>query len=401
MCITYFNLQIKYNQVMKKKIAILGSTGSIGKCLIDIIKNDKKNFEIILLSAEGNYKELIKQAKFFNVKNLVITNQESFNCIKKDKYSKKINIYNNFNNLGKIFKKKIDYTMSSISGIQGLKPTIEIIKHTKKIAIANKEAIICGWDLIEKTLNRYRTEFIPVDSEHFSIWYALKGIDRNLIDQIYLTASGGPFLNKSLQKLKNVNIKQAINHPNWIMGKKISVDSATMINKVFEVIEAKKIFKISYDKLSIIIHPKSYVHAIIKFKNGLTKIIIHETSMKIPIFNSLYSSKKNFETDNLNFEILNNLDFRFVDYKKFPLVKILKDLPDNTSLFETILVSINDKLVESFLNSKIKFTDISKKMNKILKLYNLKKYKKVMPKKIEEIIRMDTKIKNDIEFLIR
>ena len=117
---------------MKKKIAILGSTGSIGKCLIDIIRNDRKNFEIILLSAEGNYKELIKQAKFFNVKNLVITNQESFNCIKKDKYSKKINIYNNFNNLGKIFKKKIDYTMSSISGIQGLKPTIEIIKHTKK-----------------------------------------------------------------------------------------------------------------------------------------------------------------------------------------------------------------------------------------------------------------------------
>ena len=386
---------------MKKKIAILGSTGSIGKCLIDIIRNDKKNFEIILLSAEGNYKELLNQAKFFNVKNLVITNQESFNIINKDRYSKKINIYNNFNNLDKIFREKIDYTMSSISGIQGLKPTIEMIKHTKKIAIANKEAIICGWNLIEKTLNRHKTEFIPVDSEHFSIWYALKGIDRNLVDQIYLTASGGPFLNKSYKKLKNVNVNQAINHPNWIMGKKISVDSATMINKVFEVIEAKKIFKISYDKLSIIIHPKSYVHAIIKLKNGLTKIIVHDTSMKIPIFNSLYSSNRNLKSDNLNFEILNNLDFRHVDYKKFPLVKILKDLPDNTSLFETILVSINDKLVELFLNNKIKFTDISKKMNKVLNLYSLKKYKKIMPKKIEEIIRINAKIKNDIKFLIR
>ena len=386
---------------MKKKIAILGSTGSIGKCLIDIIRNDKKNFEIILLSAEGNYKELLNQAKFFNVKNLVITNQESFNIINKDRYSKKINIYNNFNNLDKIFREKIDYTMSSISGIQGLKPTIEMIKHTKKIAIANKEAIICGWNLIEKTLNRHKTEFIPVDSEHFSIWYALKGIDRNLVDQIYLTASGGPFLNKSYKKLKNVNVNQAINHPNWIMGKKISVDSATMINKVFEVIEAKKIFKISYDKLSIIIHPKSYVHAIIKLKNGLTKIIVHDTSMKIPIFNSLYSSNKNLKSNNLNFEILNNLDFRHVDYKKFPLVKILKDLPDNTSLFETILVSINDKLVELFLNNKIKFTDISKKMNKVLNLYSLKKYKKIMPKKIEEIIRINAKVKNDTKFLIR
>ena len=385
---------------MKKKIAILGSTGSIGKSLIDIIKKDKKNFEIILLSAEGNYKELLKQAKFFKVKNLIITNQESFNKIKKNKYSEKIKIFNNFESLEKIFNKKIDYTMSSISGIQGLKPTIEIIKYTKKIAIANKEAIICGWDLIEKKLKKYKTEFIPVDSEHFSIWYALRNTDRNIIDQIYLTASGGPFLNKSLKKLKNVNIKQAINHPNWKMGKKISIDSATMINKVFEVIEAKRIFEIPYNKLSILIHPKSYVHAMIKFKNGLTKIIVHDTNMKIPIFNSLYSSKKIIDSDNLNFEILNNLDFRNVDYKRFPLVKILETLPNNTSLFETILVSINDKLVELFLNNKIKFTDISKKMNKILNSYNFKKYKKVKPKNIDEIIKMNEKIKNNIKNLI-
>ena len=173
---------------MKKKIAILGSTGSIGKTLINIVKQDKKNFEIILLSAEGNYKELLKQAKFFKVKNLIITNEESYNKIRKVKFSKKINIYNNFNNFKKIFKKKIDYTMSSISGIQGLKPTIEIIKFTNKIAIANKEAIICGWDLIQKELKKNKTEFIPVDSEHFSIWYALRDINKNLIEKIYLNS---------------------------------------------------------------------------------------------------------------------------------------------------------------------------------------------------------------------
>ena len=386
---------------MKKKIAIFGSTGSVGKCLIDILKKDKKNFEIVLLSADEKYKELLIQAKFFNVKNLIITNKESFLKIKTEKYSKKIKIYNNFDDLNKIFKKKIDYTMSSISGIQGLKPTIEMIKFTNKIAIANKEAIICGWELIQKKLNKYNTEFIPIDSEHFSIWYALKSIDKNLIDQIYLTASGGPFLNKSLKNLKKVNIKQAINHPNWKMGRKISIDSATMINKVFEVIEAKKIFDIPYNKLSILIHPKSYVHAIIKFKNGMTKLVVHETSMKIPIFNSLYSSKKIINSGNLNFKILNDLDFRVVDLKKFPLVKILKMLPNKTSFFETILVSINDLLVDLFLNSKIKFTDISKKMNKIISLKSFKKYKKIKPNNINEIIKMNSKIKNKIEFLMK
>ena len=381
---------------MKKKIAILGSTGSIGKCLIEIIKKDKKNFEILLLSADENYKELLQQAKFFKVKNLIITNNESFQKIKKDKYTKKIKVFNNFESFKKIFKKKIDYTMSSISGIQGLKPTLEIIKYTNKIAIANKEAIICGWDLIRKSLNRHKTEFIPVDSEHFSIWYALKSIDKKLVDQIYLTASGGPFLDKPLKKLKKVNVEQAINHPNWKMGKKISIDSATMINKVFEVIEAKKIFEIPYNKLSIIIHPKSYVHAIVKLNNGLTKIIVHDTDMKIPIFNSLYSFKKIINSKKLDFKTLNNLDFRYVSLKKFPLIKILKMLPYNTSLFETILVSINDKFVELFLNNKIKFTDISKKMNKMLNLYKYKKYKNVKPKNIEDIIKMNTKIKNEI-----
>ena len=200
---------------MKKKVAILGSTGSIGKTLINIIKQDKKNFEIVLLSADGNYKQLLKQAKFFKVKNLIITNQNSYKKAKENRFYKNMNIYNNFNSFRKIFKKKIDYTMSSISGIQGLKPTIEIIKYTKKIAIANKEAIICGWDLIEKRLNKHKTKFIPVDSEHFSIWYALQEIEKNLIEKIYLTASGGPFLGKSFRKLKKVNIKQVTSsaHP--------------------------------------------------------------------------------------------------------------------------------------------------------------------------------------------
>ena len=385
---------------MKKKIAILGSTGSIGKTLIEIIKKDKKKFEIVLLSAEVNYKELLNQAKLFNVKNLIITNKDSYKKIKKDKYSKKIKIFDNFKNYNKIFKNKIDYTMSSITGIQGLEPTVDIIKYSKKIAIANKESIICGWDLIEKKLNKHKTQFIPVDSEHFSIWYALRNINKNLIEKIYITASGGPFLNKSLIKLKKVNIKEAIKHPNWKMGKKISIDSATMMNKVFEIIEAKKIFDISYKKLSILIHPKSYVHAIIKIKNGLSIIVVHDTDMKIPIFNSLYSSSKNIISKKLDLNILNNLDFRKVDYKRFPSIKILKILPEKSSLIENILVSSNDKLVDFFLNKKIKFTDIQKILFKIINYNQFKKLKLKKPKNVKEIINLNKIVNSKINKIV-
>jgi len=384
---------------MKKKIAILGSTGSIGKILIEIIKKDKKNFEIVLLSAEENYKELIKQAKIFKVKNLIINNKNSYEKIKADRYSKKINIFNNFRDFKKIFKKKVDYTMSSISGIQGFKPTIEIIKHTKTIAIANKEAIICGWDLIKKELIKNKTKFIPVDSEHFSIWYALKDIDKQLIEKIYITASGGPFLKMPINKFKDIKINHAIKHPNWSMGKKISIDSSTMMNKVFEIIEAKKIFDIPYKKLSILIHPKSYVHAILKLKNGITKIIVHDTNMKIPIFNSLYSSNNSITSKKIDIKILNNLDFQKVDSKKFPAVNILKKLPEKSSLFETILVSINDKLVDLFLNNKIKFTDISKKMHNILDLKEYKKFKMLKANNISQIMNLNKKISLKTESL--
>ena len=377
---------------MKKKIAIIGSTGSIGKTLIDIIKKDKKNFQIVLLTADENYKELLKQAKFFKVKNIIITNEKSYEKIKDKKISNEINIFNNFDSLAKIFRKKIYYTMSSISGIEGLKPTIEIIKYSENIAIANKEAIVCGWNLIEKELKKNKTNFIPVDSEHFSVWYALRGINKKIIDKIYLTASGGPFLNYPKKKFDKIKMRQALKHPNWKMGKKISVDSATMMNKAFEIIEAKKIFDIPYKKLSIIIHPKSYVHAILKLKNGLTKIIVHDTNMKIPIFNSLYSLNHTINSKKLDLNTLNNLNFQDVDPKRFPIIRILDKLPEKSSLFETVMVSINDKLVKLFLANRIKFTDISKKMNNMLELNEYKKFKKLKVKKIEDIMKLNTKI---------
>ena len=184
-----------------------------------------------------------------------------------------------------------------------------------------------------------------------------------------------------------------MNHPNWKMGKKISIDSATMMNKTFEVIEAKKIFNIPYKKLSIVIHPKSYVHAILKFKNGLTKIIVHDTNMKIPIFNSLYSTNKVINSRKLDLKILNNLNFQDIDLKRFPILKILDKLPEKSSLFETVIVSINDKLVKLFLNNRIKFTDISKKMNSMLELKEFKKYKNFKVNKIDDIMNLNKRVK--------
>ena len=383
---------------MRKRIAILGSTGSIGKTLINIIKKDKKKFEIVLLTAEGNYKELLQQAKFFKVKNLILTNRDSFLKIKKDSYSKKINIFNSFEHLNKIFKKRVDYTMSSITGIQGLKPTIDIIKYSKTIAIANKEAIICGWNLINKNLNKNKTKFIPVDSEHFSIWYALRDIDKNLVDNICITASGGPFLNTPVKKLKHVKIHQAINHPNWKMGKKISIDSATMINKVYEVIEAKNIFNLDYYQINILTHPKSYVHAIIKFKNGLIKIIAHDTSMQIPIFNTLYSNDfKKIISNKIDIKKLNSLNFKKVNLRKYPMVSLLSLLPKKNSLYETVIVAANDMLVECFLKSKIKFTDIQKYLFKLIMQKEFLKYKKNSPKNIKDIINLNNYIRSKIQ----
>ena len=374
---------------MKKKIAILGSTGSIGKTLINLIKKNKKDFEIILLTANKNHKELIKQAKFFKVKNLIVTDKKSFNNLLKKDGNKNFKIFNNFNDIDKIFKKKIDYTMSSISGLEGLEPTLKMIKYSKKIAIANKEAIICGWSFISKSLKKNKTEFIPVDSEHFSIWSLLGKNENNMIDKVYITASGGPFLKWPLSKIKNVSPKKALKHPNWSMGKKISIDSATLMNKVFEVIETQRIFNLPKSKIDILIHEKSYVHAIVQFKNGLKKILVHDTSMTIPIFNTIYNkNEKSLTTNNLDINNLNNLNFKSVDIKKFPLTKILKDIPEFNSLFETVLITINDFFVDKFLNNRINFEKLIYLIEKYSKIKEFQKFKKIKPKNIKEIYNL-------------
>ena len=364
---------------MKFKIAILGSTGSIGDHTLDIIRKDRKNFEVVLLTANKNYKKLIKQAKEFKVKNILIYNDKYYELLKKKIKSKKINIFSRKTKLNEILKKKVDYTICGISGLDGLKPTLDVIKFTKTIASANKESIICGWYLINKKLKKYNTKFIPIDSEHFSIWNLTREYSNDDIEEIILTASGGPLLNSPIRVQKTITPEKAVRHPNWKMGKKISVDSANLMNKIFEIMEANRMFNFDLKKYKILIHPQSYVHTIIKFKNGLIKMLLHDTDMKIPIFNSIYDKKINYiSSKKINSKTLNNLNFYEVDQLKFPSIKLLKKISKENTLYDTVITIANEELVKLFLQHKISLRQIVENLTKII---NLKEYTKYFSKK--------------------
>ena len=224
----------------------------------------------------------------------------------------------------------------------------------------------------------------------FSIWSLIKNYKSSQIQKIFITASGGPFLKLSKNELKKVSPKDAIKHPNWSMGKKISVDSATLMNKVFEVIEAQRIFNLPLSKFKILIHPNSYVHAIVKFTNGVTKLLIHDTSMEIPIFNSLYfnDSSKKLKTKEIDFDKMNDLNFIQVNNYKFPSINFLKKIPHNISLFETVLISANDVLVELFLKKQISYLNIYQILNTIISQKEFIKLKQIKPSSLGQISKL-------------
>ena len=375
---------------MKKKIAILGSTGSIGKYTLEVIKKDKKNFDIILLSANDNYRKLIQQAKEFKAKNVLINNKLFYNKVKNSLKKTKTKVYSGEVSINKIIKGRIDYTMSAIVGLAGLQPTVDAIKVSKIVALANKETIICGWHILSKLKKKYKTEIIPVDSEHFSIMELTKNINNDEVEEIIITASGGPFLNTLKKKLNYIKPKQAINHPNWSMGKKISVDSANMMNKVFEVIEAYKLFGFKKDKFRIMIHPQSYVHSIVRFQNGLIKMILYNPDMKIPISNILYKNKKQLlNISKIKSKILNRLNFYEVDVKKFPAIKLINKSLNSGFSAPIIINASNEVLVDLFLKGKIGFLDIVKFIDKIFSDQNFKKYARRKASTIKDIKTID------------
>ena len=373
---------------MKKLISILGSTGSIGHNTLSIIDKKKKYFKPYLFSANTNFNLIYKQILKYRPAYFVIKNKHILKKVKEKLGKNKTKILNNFNELE--LKKKSNITISAIPGIAGLEPILKLMKFSDKMLIANKESIICGWALIKKKSNLYKTKIIPIDSEHYSILKLIENQNLNSIKKIYITASGGPFLNFKIKKLINVKPSQAIKHPRWKMGKKISIDSATMMNKIFEVIEAQKLFNLPPNKIEILIHPNSLVHAILELKNGIKKFISHETSMKIPIANAIFDGKLDIE----DFDIKNkknideNLIFKQVNKKKFPAIK-LKEIMSKHPSTPIIVNAANEVLVEQFLRKKLGFLDIYKTIMVILKDSNFKKYAIKVPKTISQIKLID------------
>jgi 1-deoxy-D-xylulose-5-phosphate reductoisomerase len=350
----------------KKSVAILGSTGSIGQSTLDIIKSSN-NFKVELLLANKNYFKIIKQIEFFKPNIVIIKNKTVFLKIKKKYNNKNLVVLNNISNVEKHIK-KIDITVSAVPGIAGLEPTILFTKISKKILLANKEAIICGWDLIKKNSIKYKTELVPIDSEHFSISTLLKNYSKNEIEKIYITASGGPFLNLNINKFKKIKPRDAIKHPKWSMGKKISVDSATLMNKVLEITEALKLFPFNLNKYEIIIHPDSLIHAIIKLKNGTSVFLHHIPDMKIPIGNALlkdFNYKNLIKQKNKNLNEIKSLNFFPVDKKKFPSTQLIPAMNSRKSS-AIIINAANEIFVDEFLKNNINFTDIVRYLKLVL-----------------------------------
>lgn len=373
---------------MKKTISILGSTGSIGLSMLDIIEKSQKNFKAYIFSANKNYKLICKQIVQYKPKIFIINDDYTYKKICRKFENKNIKLVNNFKKLK--LKKKSDITVTAVPGIAGLESTIKMVEKSKKVLIANKESIICGWDIIKNKAKVNNTIIIPVDSEHYSILKLLENEKINLIKKIYITASGGPFLNFLPKQLKKIKPFQALKHPKWKMGNKISIDSATLMNKLFELVEAQKLFKLPREKFEIIIHPNSLVHAILHLKNGLKKIILHDTSMKIPLANALFDG--NFDINNYhkdkNLNNFQNLAFKKVNKRIFPATKLIDKISEYPSS-AIIINAANEVLVDHFLTKKIAFLDIIKIIMVILKDDNYKKYAIKKPININQIYTTD------------
>ena len=378
---------------MKKKLSIFGCTGSIGDTTLNLIKKSDKKYSFYILTGYKNYKKINYIINKYKPSYFVIFDNHTYQKIKKKKIKGKVKILNSEQYFKYNFKKS-DVSILAIPGIAGLEPTLKSLKISKKILIANKESVICGWDLINKYKKKYNVKIFPIDSEHFSIMNMLNKTNKKNIEKIYLTASGGPFLNYSLKMMKNIKPAQAINHPKWKMGKKISVDSATLMNKIFEIIEASKLFSIDLKKIDILIHPQSLVHAIIKFKNGLYKFLYFETDMSIPIGNALFEDKFDASKfSKLNYklkknDLTENLNFFKVDHKKFPAIK-LKPILNQYNSTSIILNAANEIFVDQFLKKNMSFCSIINYLFYLLKDPKLRKYVIKKPSNLKTILTID------------
>ena len=329
-----------------KKVLILGSTGSIGKSTIEVIEANKKDFLITGLVARSNENLLLQQAKKFNVKNICLTESKNL----EEKYISETDLED------LISSDQVDIVVAAISGVAGLKNILNAVRAGKKVLIANKEPLVAAGQILMKEAKRFNAEIIPIDSEHCAIHQCLTNIEKKDLKRIIITCSGGPFLGKSLKNLKNVSVKDALNHPVWKMGSKNLIDSASLMNKALEIIEAKWLFNLESEQIDVIIHPQGIIHSMVETIDNSILAVMSEPDMKICIAYGLgYPNKIDTSSSPLNFTENNSLEFINIDQMDFPSVNFARDALSLGGIFPAVMNAANEVAVEKFVNNEIKF----------------------------------------------
>lgn len=350
-----------------KKVLILGSTGSIGVNALNVIRKFPDRFSVAGLTVNSNISTLSEQIEEFNPEFVVVNNQSKAKELAKT-LNRKIEIISSENGLVEAAKKyDYDILIGAIVGFAGLAPTLEAIKRGKRIALANKETLVVAGEIVTRLVAENGAEIIPVDSEHSAIYQCLVGENLNEVEKLILTASGGPFLNKEKSFFDNATVKEALNHPNWKMGSKITIDSATMMNKGLEVIEAHWLFGLPMDKISVVIHPQSIIHSMVQFVDGSIKAQLGLPDMKLPIQYALtFPERLSNDFERTNLPLINNLNFFEPDFNKFECLKLAYQALNTGGTSPCILNAANEVAVEKFLNGDIRFSEIPKLINKAL-----------------------------------
>ncbi len=350
----------------KRKIAIFGATGSIGKNTIAVVENLPDKFEIEALIAQNNVKTLAQQANKIRAKYVVIANEKKYQELK-DLIDYKCEISAGREAVEKLASERFDLMISAITGFAGMIPTVNAIKAGSNIAIANKESLVCAGRIIFDLAKRHKVNILPIDSEHNAIFQVFDHQNLQNIKEVILTASGGPFLKLDYDKFDKITVEQALKHPNWKMGNKITIDSATMMNKGLEMIEAFYLFPIKKEQIKTIIHPQSIIHGIVNYEDGSSLAMMSSPDMKTPISYAInYPTREKTTVKNVDFTKIAKFEFFEPDFKKFPALKLCSQALRQEGNSCTILNAANEVAVANFLNGKIKFTQITEIVGKVL-----------------------------------
>lgn len=378
-----------------KNISILGVTGSIGTQALDVLRFHKDKFKLVAISAYKNIDLTLDIIEEFKPRVVAINDKASFEKLKniKGTLDYDFELLYGMEGLIKVATlKEVHTVLTSVVGMIGLKPTLEAIKCKKDIALANKETLVVAGELVMNEAKKYGVKILPVDSEHSAIFQCLQGNDLKSVDKIIITASGGPFRGYSKKQLENVTLNQALNHPKWSMGKKITIDSSTLMNKGLEVIEAHWLFDCDYENIEVVVHPQSIIHSMVQYKDGAVIAQLGVTDMKLPIQYALnYPLRDNNISEKLDFYKINELNFYKPDTEVFRCLKLAYKAGKVGGLMPTILNGANEVCVDLFLNEKIKYLDIPTIVEECMEVF-----KNDMEVSLRNIIDLDKSVREYI-----